>query len=85
MCSNLPDYDFLQLIFTREKNMVRFVRFAALAVVCFAGCTPEYVPPKEAIPEIPAGRSSGEAGGAPGTAPATKGANVGPSKMAKPK
>ena len=65
--------------------MVRFVRLAALAVVCFAGCTPEYVPPQEAIPEIPPGRGAGEAGGAPGTAPATKGANVGPSKMEKPK
>ncbi len=65
--------------------MVRFVRLAALAVVCFTGCTPEYVPPQEAIPEIPAGRAGGGAGGAPGAATATKGANVGPGQMEKPK
>ena len=64
--------------------MYRFVFLAVLAIACFTGCTPEYVPPQESIPEIPVGRGAGAAGapGAPGAAamPAGKG----PGKLAKP-
>ena len=68
--------------------MCRFICFAVFALACFAGCTSEYVPPQESIPQIPAGRGGGEtaAGGAAGTEiPTGKGSAVGPSKMAKPK
>ena len=65
--------------------MYRFVFLAVLVIACFTGCTPEYVPPQESIPEIPAGRGGGE-GGAPGAdaMPASKGAGGGPSKLARP-
>ncbi len=66
--------------------MYRFVCLAIFTLVCFTGCTSEYVPPQEAIPDLPAGRG-GEAGGAPAGAgmPAGKGPGAGgPSKMAKP-
>ena len=65
--------------------MHRFGFLAVLAIACFTGCTSEYVPPQESIPEIPAGRGGGEAS-APGAAtmPASKGPGAGPSKLAKP-
>jgi len=65
--------------------MYRFVFLAVLVIACFTGCTPEYVPPKESIPEIPAGRGGGEAGAPVAAAmPAGKGPGAGPSKLAKP-
>ena len=61
--------------------MYRFGFLAVLAIACFTGCTAEYVPPQESIPEIPAGRGAGTAG-APGSSamPAGKG----PGKLAQP-
>ena len=65
--------------------MYRFVYMALFSLVFFTGCTPEYVPPKEAIPEIPAGRGGGGEAGAPGAASMpTKGSSGGPGKMKKP-
>lgn len=69
------------LISNIGKNMYRFGFLAVLAIACFTGCTAEYVPPQESIPEIPAGRGAGAAG-APGAdaMPAAKK----PGKLAQP-
>ncbi len=43
--------------------MLKLRHFIVLTAVCLFGCTKEYEPPKESIPDIPPGRSAMKAKG----------------------
>ncbi len=61
--------------------MFKLRHLLVLSAVSFFGCTKEYEPPKEAIPDIPPGRSAmkakGEAEGTKTASPAPAGKKVG--------
>ena len=58
-----------------------------LSLACMLGCTPEYQPPPDSIPDIPPGRGAAKAqeeGGAATTAPAVGKKSAGPGNALAP-